>query len=443
MTLQIKWQVFANNELRVTFADMVNHRKYAGDCMDAKKRERIADIAAYLQTEVVGGLGQKYLVDRYMKTARKLTQDEVSQDEEARIRSLDILCEFQRARVRYKSDKIDSVNRDTRFTLYARRTILEAAACLDSTLAHPSDAAVVTLTLPGSGDAAFRTIASHSGYICNRLLQVVRRHSPEALWFYCWELQKRGALHIHLCISAGSREASLDTAGRVRQTWISMLQELETRLPVGLCTSERGAYCYLPHEWQNDIQSLHSSVGGYFGKYCSKNANGADPKRKGFGGKRIYSPKRWWGCCRKLLGLVKSRRRNVVLKGFTRDTFDKIRLIWAEFLEVLRPVISHSFDFEIGRGLGRVREESLYNQSRAVRIGVGHTIVSYVKPEQVTSLHEELTSLIATIAGMEDGLSVAMQGCSNDLLKEVLNAVPTANRLLRSNSAFCDSLVIM
>ena len=436
MTLSISIKTFANNELRITEADLPSSRKVASDKSSDKRLERVARALSTFQKEIIKTQRGTYLVDSGMGECRRLSKEEIDSYEKHQSTQLDIIREFQRARNRYKSDSIESVNRPTKFTLNARRTILEAGAVLDSTLAHPGDASVVTLTVPGARQSALRAIASHSGYICNILLQQIRRHYPEALWFYCWELQKRGALHIHLCIAAGDREASFHAAQLIQASWEALLRRLEQRLQVGITQSDRGNYCYLPESWQNDVQVLRKSVAGYFGKYCSKSARGADPRAKGFGGVRVYSPKRWWGVSRRLLRMVKERRRVVRLEGFSRSVFPIVREYLRVFIVGLPAIVRHSFDFEVGVDGGRVNEVGKRNFGVGVKLGVGHTDVVYVKGGITDIIHQEIDVLVAALACLDSSLTASFTGCSNAVIKEALELKHFVDRKVNTSSQF-------
>jgi len=163
--------------------------------------------------------------------------------------------------------------------------------------------AAMTFTLPGSGKAAFQTIADYSGYIANRLKTWLYDQKPKdspVLWFFVWELQKRGALHIHLCVHCDDNRELYRLKRRAKGAWIKILESVEQRSGVKMFESVTG------FDWrrrkkkiQVDVQKVRKTVGAYFAKYCSKGSKQAE--RHIENGLR---PSRWWGCSRALSRLL-------------------------------------------------------------------------------------------------------------------------------------------
>lgn len=84
------------------------------------------------------------------------------------------------------------------FTLEAKRKLLRAGGALGRFDPEPSNCVFFTGTLPGGTEDAFRTIAERSAQIVQRAkVWIYNRYKECSYSFYCWELQKRGALHLH------------------------------------------------------------------------------------------------------------------------------------------------------------------------------------------------------------------------------------------------------
>lgn len=162
------------------------------------------------------------------------------------------------------------------FRYQAGEKIKEGGAIIDR-FCGASNATMVTLTLPGSTYRAMDALARWSGWIVNRLTQIFRRvdsSAPPVHWFFVWEHQKRGALHMHWClgwkVSQGFRE---ELCERVAAKWWQCLKEIGTKEGIDLFERRgfQGTWRNRPEKWQYDIQQIEKSVAAYFAKYCQKN----------------------------------------------------------------------------------------------------------------------------------------------------------------------------
>lgn len=230
----------------------------------------------------------------------------------AAIKFRDLACEFLAIKPRKKSPTLSR---------YARHTILEAGAVIERNWGN--HAVFCTMTIPGSTRDALKTVAENSSWLMNRLYQRVRdlckKLGIEIGWFYSWELQKRGALHPHICLSAKPSEMSkrqLLTLGQELESyWFDLLFELLDK--TGVDVFERNAryglktWRYSPHKWQSRVEMVTKSVAAYLSKYASKGA--ANEHQKAIDGLeakgvQIFLPSRWWGCSRNIHQLIKSWR---------------------------------------------------------------------------------------------------------------------------------------
>jgi hypothetical protein len=196
----------------------------------------------------------------------------------------------------------------TRFGIRAKRTILRSGGALDGL---PGCQAAITLTLPGSGLKAYQTLADWSGYAANRvktwIYDTLQKYG-DIYWFYVWELQKRGALHMHLCVYCPFEECYRKIEDGIKDAWISVLGSIEKKSGVRMFLSEEGIDWRSNSQYiQVDCQRVRQSVSAYFAKYCTK--------EKGVSEEHIENgirPSRWWGCSRKLLSLLHSKTRRFV-----------------------------------------------------------------------------------------------------------------------------------
>ncbi len=212
------------------------------------------------------------------------------------------------------------------FTRNAKQKILEAGAVVDKHVGKHGSYEL-TLTIPGSGAVVYDVVARWSGYIVNRMLQVIRRLEKKGYpvhWFFVWEHQKRGALHQHWCIAIKDEPMMADYVCRLlKAKWFELLLELSEKTGVDLFRRKgfTGSWRNNPEVWQSSISPVRKSVAAYFSKYMSKNLDtsaynkarkAARDKRRGtpeagVEGARVLSlcPSRYWGCGSSVRALTK------------------------------------------------------------------------------------------------------------------------------------------
>lgn len=237
------------------------------------------------------------------------------------------------------------------FTRNAKQKILEAGAVVDKYIGKQGSYEL-TLTIPGSGTVVYDVVARWSGYIVNRMLQVIRRLTAKGLdihWFFVWEHQKRGALHQHWCIAIKDEPMLTDYVCRLlKAKWFELLQELSDKSGVDLFRRKGfvGSWRERPDVWQFSINPVRKSVAAYFSKYMSKNLETSEynKARKAARDKRCGAPEagvkgamvlslcpsRYWGCSSSIRKMTKAnsvtskfevsgRREADVLVGILED----------------------------------------------------------------------------------------------------------------------------
>lgn len=227
---------------------------------------------------------------------------------------LDILKKSQQTKKKHLG--YGSVQRLKRFSASAKQRILEAGSVVDKHTKRESQREV-TVTIPGSGWDVYDVVSRYSGYIVNRMTQIVRRLEAEGYklyWFFVWEHQKRGALHQHWCIASDEPPEFVQNVGRLLVAkWYQLLEELSVKTGIDLFKKKGsfGTWRYSPKKWQCRVNPIRKSVAAYFSKYCSKNDDTSrynarrrknSDRLKGTAlessGKRpVYSfcPSRYWG----------------------------------------------------------------------------------------------------------------------------------------------------
>lgn len=256
-----------------------------------------------------------------------------------------------------------------RFTTNARKKILCAGAVIDAECDIASTYEVTT-TIPGDGIDVFDVVARWSGWIINRQTQIIRRLEAkgyEVYWFFCWEHQKRGALHQHWCVSVkGNPELTKKLGEKIRDKWFDLLIELSEKENVDLFRRKGilGTWRHNPEVWQARVMPITKSVAAYFSKYCSKNYETSrfndfvrrfkekressniekDGKPRGF---TLY-PSRYWGSGYRVKHGIDRRSRTLSINVANRKEGDLLCKSFEELLNYLSSELSRfERDFKV------------------------------------------------------------------------------------------------
>lgn len=343
------------HDVRQDIIDFYNHNGEVGEVFDlARYKGNACTIPEYVEyREIINGK-----LERKRSTPHELHLE--------RLARLDIIKKSQQQK-RYERSW-GKLQTDKSFSRNAKQKILEAGAVIDKHIGN-TNAFALTLTIPGSGWDIYDVVSRWSGYIVNRLTQIIRRAEKEGVkahWFFVWEHQKRGALHMHWCLAVESdwRVANL-LCLQLRAKWEELLEELSVKTSIDLFRKRgfSGTWRYSPEVWQNDIQRVKKSVAQYFSKYCSKNAHvdRTNIRRRHYEEKklafspdsadaaRVYSlcPTRYWGCARRtkrLCALYRVTIRFVVASPREGDWVYKAIRRWLSELCPRLTEVSRSFE---------------------------------------------------------------------------------------------------
>lgn len=280
---------------------------------------------------------------------------------EATSDSLDISSDFA------KSPPLSQRKR-TKFGIDAKRTILRVGGAYDTVDSTPSNYIFLTGTIPGGTHEAFQAVAEESAYIVRSIADWLRQTAPTELWFYVWELQKRGALHVHYCLHCphtAIREKILSTW---KQKWEDVLQQVSRRSGADMWLRRDGTY----HKGGKSVlqayaQTVNKSVAAYMAGYCasSKNKHSLDATSP-------YYPSRWWGY---------SRKSAKLLQGLTETITSEYSDYRAAHREVLLYYESTKHDTD-------------YCHMYPHKVGLGSTIVSYHPEDKGQSSWQRLNPML-------------------------------------------------
>lgn len=357
---QIVLQRFANREIRIGAQSIVIAPKNYGDRKDDIDRDRFSNCVRDYEVSsqnVVGGYALGY--DRSGSAiAIPYTQDEHDRCKDR----LDIISEFQqKSNQPKKKGGWGFKPKQTSFSRNARHRILEAGSIIDEM--YGKNVVEVTLTVPGNTREIFRTIADWSGWIMNRVTQVARRFDKDCSWFYVWENQVRGALHLHFAIGSGTLPDALDLAEKIKCKWFKCLLELQEKANVDAFKTAFGwTWRYKPEKWQFHILPVYKSVAAYFSKYCGKQSGKNDRNNKGF------CPARWWGSSSSIKRGIEDARFSVSIEVSSQNVEAATKYL-GDVLLSLHPIKSYKYEFDLGKSkkgkyLGNGwREISYFNDS--------------------------------------------------------------------------------
>lgn len=222
--------------------------------------------------------------------------------------------------------------RPTGFGNNARRTILRCAGALEKFGAEPEEVAFLTGTLPGSTNAAMRALQDWSSYAVNLLkAKISKLGIHDSLSFYVWELQARGALHIHYAVHVPVKKDMDSLISEFKRIWIQVIDAICERSGVDLWEREDGGtWRHQKDIIRADAQVCRKSPGAYMAKYVSKEAFA--PKYINSKNSEFLGPVRWWGCSRPLLKLMKSMTISTEKIGIS---WHRIKHIREDLLSIL------------------------------------------------------------------------------------------------------------
>ena len=292
----------------------------------------------------------------------------------------------------------------TAFGLNAKRKIVRSGAAMEKNIASPSECLFLTGTLPGSTPEAFAGIAAYSAYIVNNLKAWIAKRVSSKLDFYCWEYQRRGALHLHYCVHVPNDCDRQHILSGFRDWWVSTLIRVGGMFGCDLFR-KNDKFTHL-----DDLSKVRAvaeicrkSPARYMAKYLSKSAQ----KLKGRA--CFFTPSRWWGVSRPLKSLLDSLSKTV-------------EIISATYLGCLKTMQDIKHVTESSEGL---------RYAYPHKYGLGETLLSYPENEDLfNKLFNDIESM-SVMSKMNSRISAA--GMTSTLK-------PYKTRLLRWSSYWSDSM---
>ena len=241
-----------------------------------------------------------------------------------------------------------------RFGNVQAQKIHECGAAMEMLSNEPRFSHVTTLTLPANTKEAFGCIAACSGAMVNSLFQPIRYLYPNTNnWFYVWEYQSRGALHLHIAHYHPDESEGMLIGNILVETWHKVLCDTSENSGVDLFLAKQKDRCTIRQFHQHHTQPMRKSVAGYFSKYASKASQKEENNyiRKF---SEMYPPSRFWGSSSQIKMIVKSHhfhncRDYTESKDFMYFLFVRIHKMISECEIVLEK--SYSFKKDLTENL--------------------------------------------------------------------------------------------
>ncbi|MBX9685888.1 MAG: hypothetical protein K2X27_04245 [Candidatus Obscuribacterales bacterium] len=209
------------------------------------------------------------------------------------------------------------------FRAYARRKIQEAGEILWRKFGR--NGIFLTGTVPGSGSAIAKTVAEYSGWLMNRINQWFRDgFSMPYGTIAVWELQKRGMLHIHVCVCSADSATLARFLSQWKERWNSLLLELSRKAGIDLFQKNKNwTWADKLEKTQHDADFLKKNPARYLAKYLTKAARAAVREYE-------FHPSRWWSVDRKTAAQAVAERVRLLLGGMPLHELNTAAAAWFE-----------------------------------------------------------------------------------------------------------------
>lgn len=307
-------------------------------------------------------------------------------------------------------------SRATVFGLNAKRQLIRSGAAMAESCCT-EECLFLTGTLPGSTEDAFRAIASYSGYIVNGLKAWISNYVPSKLDFYCWEYQKRGALHLHYCVHVPTSSDRDAIISGFHSWWVQALSRVGDLAGSDLFRkNSRFTHLTDTSKVRAVAEVCRKSPARYLAKYLSKSAS---PAR---GVARAFTPSRWWGTSRPLKSLLSSLTSVVEIaeSGYhaIRRKWEDVKREWSTSEGVTYSYL-HKFGmgetcicYPVSKSESNLLWESIMNHASTTTVDSRSSIVipsrdlKVLRNKLIFLLEQSLTSLSPTFQGLRGALNL-------------------------------------
>lgn len=194
---------------------------------------------------------------------------------------------------------------DISFTTKSKNNIRDAAHVQE--MSGEGNCVFLTVTIPGGTDQAFKVCSAGSGYLVNRFNQRLRGECIDGMFCYTWELQERGAPHLHYMFRIRGALLCETFRARISDIWCRILDDVSEQTGIDLYQRKEGG-TWREKKWlvQVDVRVVRRDFARYMAKYISKT-------RSKDGNEHGWRPGRWVGVSYPLRAKIAKFRFEVAL----------------------------------------------------------------------------------------------------------------------------------
>lgn len=377
MHFSAAFELHPNREVRIGFHAQRNRERPGADADADISRQRYAEAVQRLRAIdfwlARGGYAdvspnghvvfRRYTLEQY-ELDRKSLLDIISVFQEdtldfhnrepARVLGVDLQIPKRKRKIAVGFCDRMTVNKKRHFGNAQRRALLRTGAVMSNLYPYRGQTHEVTLTIPGSTVQALKCVAAHSSWLVNRLMQrirdIERKNLCRVSWFYVWEWQKRGALHLHMALGAEDVRLAKRAAQEVEYQWFELLMELQDMTGIDCFARYDGeTWRDSPEVWQSHCAEIQKNLAAYFAKYASKDKDTKLAEKEGRSPR--YYPKTWWGRSRGLAQAVRDQTIVIRLNYLTEDEMVEWYKRLDEILSGYSHIREYFYDFHIERKL--------------------------------------------------------------------------------------------
>jgi hypothetical protein len=208
------------------------------------------------------------------------------------------------------NEKTVKVPQRTQFSRSSALSVQNAACILEQN--YMGIAMFCTLTVPTALHMQLQVLSAASGEICKRLTKFILERAVGEAYVYVWEVQKRGAPHVHCILKLPHSRYVQQFYYELRHQWRCILLDVLYATSIDVfAVSDTVTWRYHDNVPVVNFQPVKTSVSRYLAKYMSKmvtknNAEGA------------WYPGRWKSVSYELQRKV--RQETLTFVCHTRDT---------------------------------------------------------------------------------------------------------------------------
>jgi hypothetical protein len=221
---------------------------------------------------------------------------------------------------------------ETSFTSRAKNMLRDAGYLIETEATGVG--LFLTLTIAGGTEDVFEAVGIASGYIVDRFNRWLRYKVDNGWFGYVWELQDRGAPHLHYMFRMQAGTNFVSFYREARNQWRRILLDVSEESGVDLfAKAGGGTHRENPNLPVINFRKIKTCISGYLAKYASKE------RTKG-GTSSPFVPGRWWGVSYAIRREVLLRRLSFV---FGCTTVERATNYLSDVVERLGTLIKSSW----------------------------------------------------------------------------------------------------